>query len=805
MECRNSARAFFLFHEPTHFMRPIDTLLTAMIRLVYPTYNPAEQPSGQKSDKELAGQFLISPATFNNYKHAKRTPDPKLADTMAKAWAKHFREIVPDVKDRSVRLKKQGFSPEGNLVEEFKRHLGTAVLPTGYSSLIQDLFNVKGGGRLKVSSLNYGVFAGKPGSSFFERLTDRYFNQLGVNPDISLRNSKAEESLKSGETHLAMCYFASVNRVVNERFFFTPLRISLGAVSHRRYSHLTSGIARSLHIEHWKSDLNIRPIVVRGEVGYHHCIHTLGFNKNDDSMEILEEFDERALTTALYVACAVELEAGAPIPVVVVDEYTALGVFKGMGDDGLLSLPITAEASNSKSSARREMPQYLMSLACSRSREALKFLELLDESLRLFLSTEMNSTAHVLTEIFWRLEKEVFDATAHLGSWSDNDDYTNRRLEDHERQLIAREYALYTLSLDRRTASEHDTYPKHWQQILRQARELVMREMVSPPHDKETQNFIHSVLRLEPDMKDKPLSIEPQLSTQAQMELLTRYINQELDIDRCRGHYKEDIFDIIRAVMLGQGKPEEQILIQTITPGSKQWFDEFNAITEMLTQIGEMYAGLRDPLSPSPPTEPSKTEPSHKSLLLMPPHNVGKKISRRLSERLRDGFRRFGQIVLAIAETHNPGGKSPIREPAGIVCILEQPGCREDDRIAKDEDTLLDQGGQGDPVQLKPDERAHLERSCELRYLWVAKKYRHRNISQLLLGRALRWCQLQAEKDGAPKYDFVRSAALPQLSGAIEHLRQIGFTDRPPLEFDISDASHSRGRLIFEKDIHRAK
>jgi hypothetical protein len=89
-----------------------------------------------------------------------------------------------------------------------------------------------------------------------------------------------------------------------------------------------------------------------------------------------------------------------------------------------------------------------------------------------------------------------------------------------------------------------------------------------------------------------------------------------------------------------------------------------------------------------------------------------------------------------------------------------------------------------------------LERSCELQYLWVAVKYRHKNVSQLLMGRALRWCQTEKDEYG-PKYDAVRLAILPQLAHAIELARQMGFKDIPPLKFDKQEVS--RGRLIFEK------
>jgi GNAT superfamily N-acetyltransferase len=790
------------------YPRPIDIVLTALIRLRDPDYKPRtrdqhsnDQNSDQDQDKALATDFGLEASTFSNYKLAKRKPEDSkkrpILTNMARAWAKQLGHLVGS-QELQDRLTKNGFNPNAAesitaLTNEFKSHLKVATLPTAYSSLIHDVINTKGG-RLQISSLDYGIFAGTE-KSFFEGLTTRYLNQLGIKPQFSLRNSRAEESLRTGETHLAMCYFASVSRILSERFFSTPIRISLGAVSHDRYSSRANDIARALYVGEWirgEDRVKLRPIVVRNEVGYLHCRHFL----QDNDMVILEQFDAKALrNTLINEANKAASDADAAIPVVIVDEFTALHIFSTLGTTGLFAVPISTANTNFTSHHRRELPQYFMSWACSRREK--DFWEFLQESFGLFLSTEVNTTSRLLADTFWRLEGEVFRATEHLGEWRLDDRsldiYNARRLKDYERRLLAREYALYTLSLDRTTVAHPSTHPK-WQEILRRTRKMIMEEMVgeddadSKPSN-ETRAFIRSVLSLDVEPNAQASKVgEQQLVTQQQLDLLKRYTDQELDINKCRGYYERELIAMIRMVGLrtdanGESRAtgsqadelEGDIEVMQIDPAEFNWdsrktVEIANGVTELLSQLGEMYSKLRDPVG---------TKEEQK--------DIGITIKRRIGDELLGRFKRYARILLAVANTRTVTGHTA-RHPAGIVCILHQPGFEEPLRTSG---AAIGHNGSDKPRPVFLSEMDRLSCSCELRYLWVAERYRRRNISQLLLGRAVRWCRQQS----APKYEFVRVAILPQLEVAIEHFRQVGFRNTTELEYDKNCAPQ---RLIFE-------
>jgi GNAT superfamily N-acetyltransferase len=736
--------------------RTIDELIVSLIRLKHPNY-----PQKMEQSKSLAPDFGIKEAAFSNYKNGKRKPADDQAEAMAAAWTSKLFEELDSKRvgneELRRRLQQGGFPLKSLQRESLKKELSTqlkeSVAQVTQASLLHSLVDFKTD--LKVSYLSYGVFSGSV-SSFFNSIFQRYVKQLGIQPDAEIRDKfNVDHQLRNREIHLALCYFASVNRTLSAKFFTTPLRISLGAVCLSKYRGSVGPLAAAVSTEGARARQPIRPIVIRGEVGYLHCVNTLGFRDEPDSMTVRENLSLDELVGILGDHSKDAGEKG-PTPVVIVDEYNALRLLKASVAELTLITPTTTNRTNQVSTYRRELPQYYMGIACNR--EDTEFMNFLDESLNHFLSAEVETTARALSKLFWALEKEVLEVGRLLGNWSGND-YTGRPLTIREQRIVARQYSLYALSLDKLTASNLDSLPRQWHRILKRSREIVLRELVTEDeHRKNTQSFIRSVLA------DHGGQQTEQLWRPIQVEDLVQYTDKDLEMNSLRGLFEGELFTLIEAYLTGSEKPEERITLDHFTPAdcpktawANRTDDAVNGILELLNQLGQMYGKMLDT-----------------GLKKEGGMGHGPAIAEKIGAVLEDRCMRYGHIILAKVSTKSAIGFESTRY-AGLICILEQPGCRTGDN----------------PVELQA-ERELLEKSCELRYLWVAQAYRRRNIARLLLGEALRWCRTQ-------EYAYARVAILPQLDEAISRMSELHFIPIKPLTWDTKFAED---RFIFEKTLN---
>ena len=734
--------------------RTIDELIVSLIQLKYPGY-----PQRAEQSKILAQDFGIKEAAFSNYKNGKRKPAGDQAKAMARAWTSQLiREIENGVSKEELRrrLKKAGFPLESVDRESLERELGTkleaSIAQETQASLLQSLIDVKTD--LKVSYLSYGVFSGSV-TSFFNRLFQRYVKQLGIQPDAEIRDKfNVEHQLRSREVHLALCYFASVNRTLSAKFFTTPLRVSLGAVCLKKYDVNVEKLAAAVSTEGARARHAIRPIVIRGEVGYLHCVNTLGFPDEPDTMTVREDLSLDELAGILEDHSQAAGDHG-PTPVVIIDEYNAFRLLRASGAERTLITPITSNPTNQLSTYRRELPQYYMGIACNR--EDTQFANFLGESLNHFLNAEVETTARALSDLFWALEKEVLELAPLLGRWSGNH-YDGARLTLREQRIVARQYSLYALSIDKFSAGNLDSMPRPWHRILKRSREIVLRELVTK-HREETQGFIRSVLADHGEQQTE------QLWRPLQLEDLVQYTDHDLEMNRLRGLFEGELFTLIEAYLTGSEKPEERITLDHFVPSDSPktaWVnrtdESVNGILELLNQIGQMYGKMLD------------TGRIQKEGGLGHGPSIAAKIDKDLDQQCT----RYGHIILAKVSTKSAIGFASTRY-AGLICILEQPGCRAGDNLATNGAEL-----------------EHLEKSCELRYLWVAEANRRRNIARLLLGEALRWCRKQG-------YAYARVAILPQLDEAISRMCELHFTPIKPLAWDTAFAPD---RFIFEKQLN---
>lgn len=767
---------------PSQKSLQIDVALKTLICVKYPSY----ELSGTKKengllDKQIAGFFGVEPSAFSNYKEAKRKPSKKQVPSMAQSWVKELRKDEAKIPQIQQRLKDAGFksalvAADGKLEAEIRQFLLATRLPSAMASLQVSTSGLKS--EVLVSSLEYGVFSGGSGT-FFNRVSDRFFNQVGAEPVSTPQTlGTTESALENGDIHVALSYFAAPNRI-KARFYTTPLKVGLGAVTHIRYFDEVGDIADSLHAEQGAGK-PIRPIVARHEVGYTYCRHSLHYFENKEpvpgGMVVIDTLTVKDLKAALDGALKVAIEtaqqapsggnsAPIPVPVVVVDQYTALQLFREMGDNGLFCIPLASEDAIRKSSALRELPVFFMSFAFPRKKEEEEFWNLMRESLDLFLGTEVHTTASALAETFWRLEDEVLDAIGNLRGWSiEQGAWTRSRepLKEHEKRIIAREFALRTFSLDRFSFDKPEVYSNAWLAILKRARDLVLRETVEDKDGRsklqEAVYFILGGTELDRSKRDgKPKRLE----NAGQMKLLTRYIDDDsLSIDTCRGRDEAELFSLVKERLTDNEAPKETIEPREVAPDQLDWGSRADpqvvGVHEVLNQLSDMYRKLGDPLI-LPNAERKK--------LAAGAPRVGVRVADKIREDLEQKFeakgRRYLQIVLAMASRP---GESPDREKCvGLVLIMETKAGAN---------------------------LARKEKCCEIKYLWVTNKYRQKNIPQLLLGRALDWCKREG-------YESVRACVLPQLEVAIERFRQIGF--KPYDEERIFYDREAPGRLVFRR------
>jgi len=721
----------------------IDELLLTLIRLRYPGYS---DQSREIQDKTLADDFGVSPGAFSNYKNGKRKPDSAQAKRMAEAWTTtvlkdtEWDELKPRLSESAIQA-----SDPSEIQEIFEKLLASSLTRDALSSPNQSREGNEA--TLRVSSLNYGIFSGAK-DKLFEKIFYRYVGQLGYKTETETRKDfKLDRQFRNGEIHVALCYFQHVSRT-EARFTPTPLRINLAAVCHMRHKSRIKDVAPVVaNVSPNRG--GIHPIVVSNEAGYLYCRNTLNYRDDNDSESwtVEKEYDLHKLATLLSAAAGGTDE---PVRTVIIDEYSALMLLKEMGQEGLLVSPLTSNKSTRHSEYRRELPQYFMSFATPNRNQ---FSDFFARTFSMFLRAEQESTARELADGFWALEAQVLEAMKFQGRWS-GQDYDGRPLLEVEARIQARQFAMYTFGLDEFNIASPESHSEDWRRIIQRTRDIVRAETVDSKIGKQrTETFIRDVL----GGSSNPFA---QLHLPQQMKNLRAYFDPELNMADYRGRYSDEIFDMISAKLSGKEAEEEEIKIVSITPESANWEDasdeNLRGVQSLLHRLADMYWKL-----------PGLGE------------GQGQCVAERILAESDDHMRRYKQILLAVAKS-----KRSIQY-AGIVCIRESPGCLMEDR-------------KHDREEPSEESRKRLQKTCELRYLMVSERYRHQNVSRLLLGSALNWCRDQLSKEGEPQYECAWLAILPQLEEAIARVLQMRFRSVDERSYQ---GAVPKGRFVFERDL----
>jgi GNAT superfamily N-acetyltransferase len=741
--------------------REINELIDAIIRLI----------QGDKLlDKQLAGIFGVDAGSFSTYRQGKRAPRSKASEAMGTRLTDYVIEkLVPSMKPGELarHFAEEGFEyhpdPE-KLAAMFQAQFNAAQTQTQPAPITRLLSDQE----FVISTIDNGVFSAPADAPhadkrFFNRVLTRFTQHLGVKERFEPRTGTAAD--RHGSEPLSVGYFASANRTLNMglRFFKTPFRISLNAVCHEKFADRIQDVAAALFEEkHLVS--TVFPILVKGEVGqqYFHDVFLLD-EQNPELMAMHPGLNLKDLRKSLFDKSK-DTPVDGRVPIVLLNEYDAITLARDGGEALRLVLPLTSARSNQNFKARREMPAFFMTLAHPRNLGDIG--QLLDQALELFFSTEVETTSTALANTFAALCADVEEAVK-FGEWSknpgDKDTYSPHALPRHIQRTLAREYALFALSLDHGTAKNPRAYPVYWENILQRTRRIVMEETFRVVNGtSDARSIVDDVLG------------KNRVKHALDLAYLDRYFDTKLEIDHYRGLTGTEVLQRLEPELTQlESEPEKVNIVPVFSDdadGSTYVGEEkLRAIEELLNQLGRMYQDLPDPLN--------RTKPDKKGKRARKPDStdtIGKGIFERLEEeiqKLREGKRAYSQILLAVLEKKlRPG--TIMRKPAGIVCVLAP--------------------GHGDPKELAKGQVFELGRQdlCELRYLWVAERLRRKNIGQLLLGEALEWCRARQNKQG-DTYAAVRLAILPQLEFAIDRVRQIGFQQ-------IESSKLAPDRFIFE-------
>jgi GNAT superfamily N-acetyltransferase len=815
--------------------KSIKQVLQELISLRYDKTN--EPP-----DKILAFQFgEVSPSAFSNYRQGKRKPNQANAKIMGVGWAK---TLLEDPENHTTRLPRAklddrlraiGLKPE-RLADQIQARLMDATIGDEFGVDDGESFLDKLAGKettLRVSCMDYGLFVDskEDGSGFFNEVYSRYTTQLGVPVDLRARQPfDVPASLNRGDTHVALCYFESVERSLSVRFFKTPLRVSLGVLCNSIHKSLTKEIAESisqaapamdrrmqfLAVEHEVGDLFLRQGMRQGRfLDYERIkttdeltlarrlvamgqVHQAKEIRHQDLTAQIESVSKTKETKVKIEALQAELQeivmGDIPVPLLVVDEYTALRVLRIARENGLqlhYVMPLTTLRNNRDLEYRRRMPLHQMSFACGGAHAFREFAEFLRHSLHTFFSSEVQTTARALADLFHKLEKEIFEISKYLTAWDKKEGHTDRPLKPLERKLLARQYALFALSLEE-TAAEAPLVSPPWKRILIAARNLIHRDWLGKDREGQAEEFIALIA---------PEDEGNRITKGQQVDDLNVFfdLDRPFKVDEVRGLDTRQILTEVQSKLLGEKAVRREIEIEEFDPGTAseaEWGSlsspRVNAVQALSTKLLDMYRSI-DPL---PRYDRSLIEGlvgSHGfkqkvlvSTILERTRALKEVIEQRILNTLFTCCKRYsgenGRIFLA-AEQPVPSGTPRY---IGMVFVRTRPGLW---RENAEENFPADFFGFDETLDSE-EVRKDLEKTCELRYLWIEKDYRNRQVARLLISKAEQWCR---EK----QYRYIQFGILPQLQNALNLAERMGYEPKKVrTTFDDRDAPNS---LIFIK------
>jgi GNAT superfamily N-acetyltransferase len=846
--------------------RPIDEVLRELVSL---RYDRRREPP----DKVLAEMFGgVSASAFSNYRQGKRKPSQQNCEDMGLGWAATLlTDPSPDdpalpLNELSERLRNRRIDVPLK-VEELGQHF-VAML----SATVPKTFDIQDGEAeqredffpsvlrrelpLLVSSLSYGSFCSDPGAKvqnvgFFNEIFARFEAQLGSSIDVVVRPRTGfdlRQEFLTAKSHLALCYFANIERALTVKFFRTPLRVSLGMLCNASHRHLIQQIAEKVSLGRTSTGTTslkrpLRFLAIENEVGDLYLRQqrfTAPYERKPtlnaaalaerlvqmgkESAE--EEFRHEQVARRIR-ELEKELEAAhtddelgklhdelakhrqeaklidtIPIPVLLVDEYTALLVLRHAREELKLelsyALPLTTARQNRESDIRREMPLYYMSFACGR--EYAKFTYFLQDALDHFLTSEVQTTAVALASLLHNLEAEIFEIAQYVGQWRGGR-FEGSDLTQLQRQIIARQYALFALSLDVQTIKNSDSIAKNWKRILQAAQTIIRSDWVqNPKYRPEVKKFIDEFL--------EEFLTAPADKYLDKLEDLNEYFdpNEPFVLDEIRGLDAPSLLALAERKLLDQKPADKVIVAERVDPARIQEHDWVNlthprasAIHALMTQLLKMYREL-DPI-------PLFTEAQWCQELdhaNVPKDNGGRdrwKYIKRKSAQLKDTIleritntlgsrclRYSGNdgIVILAYEQIRPNQPRYV----GMVFVRAKPGLwsqQGDGRFPCDKVMLIE----ADDPRLRDE----LEQTCEIRYLFVIQECRHRQIARMLINDAEAWCRGQG-------FTKVQVAILPQLQEAISLAQNMGYSlKKERSSFDNRDAE---ARIIFTKDLSPA-
>jgi RimJ/RimL family protein N-acetyltransferase len=339
---------------------------------------------------------------------------------------------------------------------------------------------------LRFATFNYTPLAGTS-QSFFEKVSQRFCTFAGI-PYTEPTERRGLQDYSNYDVLLNL--FDTIDRTLRLKFFRTPARIGLGAVCDKRHSSKSAELQAFLTGQ--RTSIGITPIVIRGDVGWLHCRHRLGIT---DPHGLTDLVAPKELASRLIA----DTNSGKQdIPVVLVDEITALRVLKYMGDQGFYIFPLTSRTVVEEIESFQELPAFYSSFGVQRRN--IDFSVFMQDALAQFLSSDVETLARYWLEAARSLTDEIMAVAPLLRNTLESDSaiynqgISKSTIEAGKDWGAALEWVRYVLHLG---VDEIETFldplQTQWRAILKRARQLFQSELASRLDEILTTQVAYSV------------------------------------------------------------------------------------------------------------------------------------------------------------------------------------------------------------------------------------------------------------------------------------------------------------------------
>jgi GNAT superfamily N-acetyltransferase len=572
-------------------------------------------------------------------------------------------------------------------------------------------------------------------------------------PDFDMR-----QALWLNEIDLAVGYFANLYRAVHVHFWPTTIKIGLGAVIHKEHEKNKWLIEKVLAGAKIESRSQFCPILVRREVGAIHCLETLQYAENE--VELVKDMTAESLRAKAIAEKLKQVHRkSSKIAVAVMDEYTSFDVLTELQGEGIPVLPLSSRLA-ARESPRRELPASFLSIGCSRKQSELR--DVLEQALRLFLITEVESNSLNLASLHAQLLGKVYEVAKKYYP-----EYKPKGPDpESEREAAAKAFkaaygwCLYVLGLDFQSIENIPGSGLPWAPILKRTREQVLSRFADEKEKIRDQVSLIVGPDDDPPSEDKFNKLCKSLDLRMQLHGLQReYVLEDRDI------LVRTIQDGLRGLSPGRpienGKDGGQITI--LDPKEPDNQERVRVLDGFIRNLQEFY-------SKRVGDEAARGDASDSGVL--------KKIQRFRID-LQENY-------LKRANGHAADHQAPAGAGKGIASPLF--GANADDRF------LLASFGKN-PTRylgsacLRPYPRGTHPGWLELFYLWVREDYRQLAVGDEIIKKAERYAQ------GISKYTHLVVEVLQTLNEAVTYFRKRDFR-RGGMTED--------GRLILKLEIQRS-